>query len=191
VRTRTGDRTVSLLLGDRAILGRALEGEGQDAGEGFLRVGSPALSRRHLLLGRRDGQPFVRDLESRHGTTAAGEALRGDRPVGTGLSLRLGNEVICEVRPAEEWPGAVALELAGERYLAPLGTARLGIGRWRLERVGDEASGAWVELATGDAPPGFAAGLRLVSRVALLAGDAVATEAHGAPAAIFEEPVSP
>ena len=186
VRARTGDRRVTLVLGDCVVLGRAPDGEGDDAAEGSLRVGSPALSRRHLLLGRREGLPFVRDLESRHGTVVEGEVLRGDRLVGPGIDLVLGKEVACAVRPAHDWPGAVAVEVAGARYLAPLGVASAGPGRWRLSRV-VAPSGPWVELVTDDAPPAFAAGLRLAPRVSLLAGDALAAEARGEVAIAFEQ----
>ena len=73
-------------------------------------------------------------------------------------------------------PGAVALEIGGARYVAPLGPANLGVGAWRLERGPD----GWVELRTDDDPPAFAGMLHLASRVTLLRGDVIARERGGA-----------
>jgi hypothetical protein len=71
----------------------------------------------------------------------------------------------------------VTLEVAGARYLAPLGPARLGIGAWRLERGAD----GWAELVTGDDPPAYLAGLTVTGTLTLLAGDALATSRDGEP----------
>ncbi len=188
VRATLGGHERLLVLGDRLVLGRA-----PDAGEpceGTLAVASAALSRRHLSLVRRDGNVWVRDLGSHNGTTLRGEPLRGETAVGAGLELRLGGEVRLVLRPVDDLPGAVALEVAGALYLAPLGPADLGIGHWRLECVRVPGVGNWVELVTDDAPPAFAGELRLVARVSLLTGDALATApgATASDAAIrFEE----
>jgi hypothetical protein len=124
----------------------------------------------------------VRDLGSRNGTLLRGLALAGEATVGDAIELRLGKEVPLAVRPAPELAGWVALEIAGARYLAPLGPARLGVGAWRLERGAD----GWVELVTDDEPPAFAGALRLASRVTLLRGDAIAEE-RGGPAVLRVE----
>lgn len=156
-----------LVLGEEVVVGRV----------GTIAIASAAVSRQHVAVSRRDGEIVVRDLGSRNGTMLRGLALAGEARVGEGLELRLGNEVPLVVRAASELAGAVAIEIAGTRYVAPLGPAALGVGRWRLERA-DE----WIELVTGDAPPAFAGSLRLSERVALLAGDVIAAERSGEPA---------
>jgi hypothetical protein len=138
------------------------------------------VSRQHLTIARRGEDVVVRDLGTRNGTLLRGLALAGEVRVGEGLELRLGKEVPLVVRPTDELPGAVALELAGARYVAPLGPARLGVGAWRLERGVD----GWIELATDDDPPAFAGALRLAARVTLISGDRVARERGGEP--VFE-----
>ena len=133
----------------------------------------------------------MRDLGSHNGTTLEGKGLDGEVRIGSGLELRLGNEVSLVLQPTDDLPGALAIEVAGHRYVAPLGPARLGLGSWRLERVQSAGTGMgtggdeWVELVTDDAPPAFAGGLRLSSRVTLLAGDGFATEPGGDPALRF------
>jgi hypothetical protein len=153
-------------------------------------VASAAISRKHLSIARRDGEVWVRDLGSHNGTTlrqGTERALDGEASVGSGIELRLGADVPLFVGPADDLPGAVAIEVAGARYVAPLGPARLGIGPWRLECAGSVGVEDWIELVTDDAPPAFAGGLRLSSRVTLLAGDAFAVEPGGAIAARFGE----
>jgi hypothetical protein len=188
-------RAVTFVLGDRILLGRAPEITAEGASTGAITIASMALSRAHLAIGRRDGHPCVRDLDSRHGTTVGGERLRAEVTVGSGIELRLGGEVPCVVRPAEDWLRAVAIEVAGVRHIAPLGPAALGIGRWTLARSAGRSAQAsvegsveesvegsvegWVELVTDDAPPAFAGGLRLAARITVLGGDAFATEAGG------------
>jgi tetratricopeptide (TPR) repeat protein len=202
VRATLRGRTVDLVLGDRVIIGRAPDidapaSETDRSPTGAITVASLALSRSHLAIARRDGVPHVRDLESRHGTTVGGVSLHGEVPVGQGLDLRLGGEVPCVVRPADERPGAVAIDVGGLRHVAPLGPVTLGVGRWSLALLAREAGEAgearearearkarkgwveWVELVTHDDPPAFANGLRLASRITLLAGDAFSDEAGG------------
>jgi len=89
----------------------------------------------------------------------------------------LGQQIPLSVRPSSAIDGAFDLELAGKRYVALLGPARIGVGQWRLER--DPGEEAWLELVTDDAPVAFLAGLSLSPRVSLLVGDALATERQG------------
>jgi hypothetical protein len=156
---------MTLVLGAEVIVGRV----------GAIAIASAAVSRQHLLVARRGDDVVVRDLGSRNGTLVRGMALGGEALVGEGIDLLLGNEVPVVVRPAPELAGAVALEIGGTRYLAPLGPARLAVGAWRLERGAD----GWVELATDDGPPAFAGGMRLAARVTLLHGDAIGSERGG------------
>jgi len=156
---------LDLVLGDEVTIGRVAT----------LSVASAALSRLHVGIRRQGNDALVRDLGSRNGTTLRGLALAAEVPVGEGLELRLGGQLPLVLRPSVELPGALHIELAGTRTLAPLGPARLGVGTWRLERTapGDDAgaAGAWVELMTGDDPPAFLQSLSVAPRVSLLAGD--------------------
>jgi hypothetical protein len=165
-------RQITMVLGAEVIVGRVAA----------IAVASAALSRQHLAVARRGNDVVVRDLGSRNGTLLRGLALAGEAVVGEGIELRLGKEVPLVVRPSTELPGAVSLEIAGARYVAPLGDARLGVGAWRLERAPD----GWAELATDDDPPAFAGALRLAPRVTLLRGDAISRE-RGGPAVLRVE----
>jgi FHA domain len=159
-------RALRMVLGEEVVVGRVAT----------LSIASTAVSRRHVVVARKGADIVVRDLGSRNGTTLRGLALAGEARVGEGIEVRLGNEVPMVVRPTDELGGAALIELAGERYLAPLGKATLGVGAWALER-GDDG---WAELVTSDSPPAFADTLQLSPRVTLLAGDAVAAERGGA-----------
>jgi hypothetical protein len=161
-----------LVLGQEVVVGRTAT----------LSVASAAVSREHVTIARRGDDVVVRDLGSRNGTLLRGLAVAGEVNVADGIELRLGKEVPLVVRPATELPGAVAIEVAGARYLAPLGPARLGIGAWRLERSAD----GWVELVSDDAPPAFAGALQLAPRVTLLTGDALASGRHTPPELVVE-----
>ncbi|MDP9149810.1 MAG: FHA domain-containing protein, partial [Myxococcota bacterium] len=168
-------RRIEIALGDEVVIGRTPEAEAPSSRSGAIRVPSVAVSRRHLCVRRSGHAIIVRDLDSRNGTQLRGLALKADASVGEGIELTLGRDVRLMIRPAEELEGAVVVEVAGSRYIAPLGPARLRVGRWRLERAGD----GWVELATDDAPPAFAGSLRLSPRVALVHGDVFAHERGG------------
>jgi hypothetical protein len=164
--------TMRVVLGAEVVIGRMAT----------IAVASAALSRQHLTVARRGGEVIVRDLGSRNGTLLRGLALAGEALVGDAIELRLGKEVPLVVRPSPELAGAVALEIAGARYVAPLGPARLGVGAWRIERGPDR----WVELVTDDEPPAFAGALQLAPRVTLLRGDAISEE-RGGPAVLRVE----
>jgi FHA domain len=196
VRAVLGGKELLIAIGDEIVIGRGGESargaslphaspsrpshdETRHAGA-VLTVASAAVSRRHLALFRSRGAPTVRDLESRNGTSLGGAKLIGETAVADGVELRLGGEVPVVVRPSADLPGALAVDVAGARYLAQLGPAILGIGRWSL-RVGEDG---WVELSTEDEPPAFAGPLRLSDRVSLVAGDCLAVERGGVP--LFE-----
>ncbi|HEX8790251.1 MAG TPA: FHA domain-containing protein [Polyangiaceae bacterium] len=159
-------RPLRIVLGEEVVVGRVAT----------IAIASTAVSRRHVAVARRGADLVVRDLGSRNGTTLRGLALAGEARVGEGIEVRLGDEVPMVVRPSEELGGAATIELAGERYLAPLGRVTLGIGAWALERGSD----GWAELVTSDSPPAFAEAMQLGPRVTLLAGDAIAAERSGA-----------
>jgi hypothetical protein len=173
-----GGRPLTLALGKAIVIGRGLGETDGEPGEGSVGIASAAVSRRHLIVYRRGSQVLVRDLGSRNGTTLRGLALEGETAVGDGIELRLGREVPLSLCAAGELAGAIAIELGGARYVAPLGPAALGVGRWAIDR-GDDG---WFELASDDAPPAFAGAIRLAATVTLLQGDAIARERGGAPA---------
>lgn len=184
VHATVNGRRAAIVLGERVVIGRAPEEGGREAGLGAIAVPSAALSRRHVAIERRGGDVVVRDLGSRNGTTIRGLTLAGDATVGERIELRLGRDVPLVICRGGEVPNAVVIEVAGARYIASLGPALLGIGRWRLERPRED----WVELSTDDDPPAFAGKLQLAARVALLLGDEIANARGGEPHLVLEEP---
>ncbi len=160
---------MSIALGDEIVIGRSAT----------IPVAAGLVSQEHVAIARRGEDVVVRDLGGTNGTTLRGLTLaRGSEArVGDGLELRLGNQVPLFVRPTDEMAGAVAIEVAGSRYVASLGPAILGIGRWALECGPD----GWIELATRGDPTAYASALELADRVTLLAGDAIAAERDGVP----------
>jgi hypothetical protein len=168
VRLAIEGRAVSLVLGAEVVVGRH---------EGALQVASAAVSRRHVAIAR-DGEAIVvRDLGSANGTLLRGMRIAGAVPIGDGVELRLGKEVPMRVAPSDEMQGAVAIDLAGERYVAPLGSARVGVGEWRLEMAAD----GWIELVSDGGPAAIVDGAALVTRASLLVGDAIARARGGEP----------
>ena len=169
-------RPLTLVLGDEVVVGRT---------EGSLTVPSNAISRRHLSItraapaagGSASDECVIRDLGSRNGTQLRGMALAGPVSVGEGLELALGREVPLRLTPSDALPGALGIELHGDRYVAPLGLAKLAIGEWRLE----VASDGWLELVTGDAPAALMDGMTLAARITLLVGDSITSERGGEP----------
>jgi FHA domain len=173
-----GGQDIVIVPGDEVVLGRGTEASVSNGSEpaAVIPVASPTVSRRHLLVSRRASGVVVRDLGSRHGTLHRGRPLDGETPIEAGIDLCLGRDVRVVVGPAIEIAGAVAIEVAGTRFVAPLGPARLGVGRWELERGHD----GWIELATCDDPPAFVQSLRVAATMTLLAGDEIAA-ARGGP----------
>ncbi len=167
VRIDLGGAPCSLVLGAEVIVGRV---------EGAIKIPSQALSRRHLRIARTSGGVVVSDLGSRNGTHLRGIAIGGEIPVGEGVDLALGGEVPLRISPADELRGAIAIEVGGARYVAPLGPAAVGGGDWQLVLGAEE----WVELHFARSPA-FAGDVALSSPVTLLAGDAFSAERRGSP----------
>jgi hypothetical protein len=159
-------RPLNLILDDVLVVGRT---------EGSLVVSSAALSRKHLEIVRSGGVVVVRDLGSRNGTLLRGMRIAGALPVGEGLSLLLGGEMKLEVGPSPSMKDALDVEVGGQRYVASLGPARLGVGSWRLERADDE----WIELVTEDTPQAFLGDMAMSSRTTLLVGDRMSASRGG------------
>ena len=156
-----------IVLGEEIVVGRS---------EGQIQIPSHAVSRRHLAVFRRDGAVFVRDLGSRNGTTLRGMRIANELPVGGGIELSLGNELPLSVAPSDELEDAIAIDVAGMRYVAPLGIAKLGIGDWELA-CGESD---WLELRFSKTPA-FMGGMSLVSPVTLLVRDAISSERDARP----------
>jgi len=168
VRVRVRGKDTSLALGDDLVIGRT---------EGTLHVASQAVSRQHLRVVREGESIVVRDLGSRNGTQLRGMNLVGAVPVpdSGGLELTLGKEVRVRIERSSILDEAIAIELGGETYVAPLGRARVPGLAWELS----SGDGGWVDLACAGAPP-YAGDVRLGERVNLLAGDVLASERGGA-----------
>ena len=156
-------------------------------GDSTIVIGSRAVSRRHVRIWREHGAAFVEDLDTRNGTLLAGARVAGPLRVGDGLRLVLGGEVPCAVLPVTlgadaEAPlgpveiGCLAIEIAGGRYLAPLGT--LAVDGWQVEVAAGSDGGAaasdesFVVLASpGAGARPYLGEFQLAARVELCHGD--------------------
>lgn len=158
----------TMVLGDKVVIGRT---------EGSIKVSSNAVSRQHLEIAREGGEILVRDLESRNGTQLRGINLAGALPVREGLDLKLGKEVSLRVAPSKRLPGAIEIEVAGERYFACLGEGRTPCPGLALAAGAD----GWVELVA-KGTHAYAGEVEWTDRATLLAGDAISTTRGGEPA---------
>ncbi|AUX44088.1 hypothetical protein SOCE26_055480 [Sorangium cellulosum] len=170
-----GGALLRCALGEEVTIGR---------GEATIVIASRAVSRIHVRIRRGRSGVEVEDLGTRNGTTLAGARLTAPLPVGRGVQILLGGEVPCAIAPGEE--GGCVVEIAGERFVAPLGD--LPVGPWRigLDRAG---ASAFVVLKTPPgAPPPFLGDYQLAASVELCAGDAIAAARGGA--AVFRLPAA-
>lgn len=156
-------RVMELVPGNPVVLGRS---------DCDLRVPAPVVSRRHLEFERTDGgDPVVRDLGGKNGTT-----LRGARvetlPVGIGLDLLIGNALPLKVRPADR--GGLIVELPGRVVWLPLGPIELGPRRAAIENTQD----GWLELRLPRGQHLILGDLRVEGALQLLVGDEL-FDAHG------------
>jgi len=135
-------KTLRCALGDEVTIGR---------GEATILVGARAVSRTHVRIRRVGDEVFVEDLDTRNGTMLAGARIEGSIPVGKGLRLELGGEVPCAITPASETveadaaPSGVIVDVAGARWIAPLGP--VCVAGFHVERVVHGAD-AYVALRT-------------------------------------------
>ncbi|MBX3191334.1 MAG: FHA domain-containing protein [Labilithrix sp.] len=155
----------TFVLGDEIVVGRS---------EGAIKVSSNAVSREHLRISREGDDAVVRDLESRNGTQLRGINLAGALPVKGGLELKLGKEVSFRIAPSKRFEDAFEIDVAGQKYVAFLGPARMPIPGFAL------ASGAdgWIELVA-DGVHAYVGDVEWATRATLLAGDALARERAG------------
>ena len=174
VRVTLRGQRLYVVVGGEVIVGRT---------EGAITVPSGALSRRHLQISRGPGTEgfLVRDLGSRNGTQLRGLNLVHPLEVVGEMTLTLGGEVPVRLTASPEIPSALAIEVAGTRYLALLrqsgdiGEDALGIPGWGLRRAPD----GWVELEATHGAGAFAGHLALAPPVTLLRGDALSSERAG------------
>ncbi len=154
-------------------------------GDATLLLSARAVSRKHVRIFRGPGgAPFLEDLGTRNGTTLAGARLSLPVPIGSGITVKLGNEVPCSLKVvalpgdlgASTETSLVSLEMAAETYLLPLGPLRV------FGLLLDAEHAGFVTLRT---PDGSAAPLlneMLLSRaVELCSGDAIALSRGTAP----------
>jgi FHA domain len=159
-------------------------------GDATIAIGSKAVSRRHLRIGRtadaRSGA-FVEDLDTRNGTLLAGARIAGRIPVGDGVRLVLGGGVPCAVEPIflsadEPTPlghvegGYYAVEIAGWRYVLPLGSLSIGGFRIGLDFAQNESYLVLTspeQSGAGTAPRPYLGDYQLASRVELCHGDEI------------------
>jgi hypothetical protein len=158
-------------------------------GDATIIIGSRSVSRRHIRVFRTRQGVFVEDLGTRNGTLLAGSRLAGPIPVGDGVLLVLGGAVPCSVMPATLCNDAptplgpaerecVAVEIAGWRYLAPLGPLSVAGFQLGVEAWTDES---FVVLSTPvDAPRPYLGDYQLAERVELCHGDLIRA-ARGGP----------
>jgi hypothetical protein len=165
---------MALVIGREVTIGRT---------EGTLNVASSALSRKHASVARDGGRVVVKDLGSRNGTHLRGFDIPPELDVGSGVSLTLGGAVPLHLSPSTALPGGIAIEVAGEHYIAPLGEARLGVGNWYVSTTPD----GWIELVSDGGPPVFTGAMLLAPRITLLRGDAFSCERLGEAVLWIEE----
>jgi hypothetical protein len=168
-------QTICLVLGAELTIGRT---------RADILVNSNAVSRQHLRLHRDGaGRALVEDLDTRNGTTIAGARVRGAMPVGEGVELELAAEVPCRIAPAAHDSGVLAgsdalrIEVAGERYLAPLGPLR--IGSWQLYDAQDGGERFVIVRTPSGAEPPHISGYRLSAQIELCVGDELSATRDG------------
>jgi hypothetical protein len=154
-------------LGGEVTIGR---------GDATIVVASRAISRRHLRIGRTRDGACVEDLETRNGTMLAGARLSAPLPVGEGVSLMLGGEVPCRVEPVTT--GLFVIEVAGARYLAPLGD--LPVHGWHVGVDATTDEGYVVLVTPEGAERPYLGHFQLAARVELAHGDEIRA-ARGGP----------
>jgi len=148
-------------------------------GDATIVLATRAVSRRHLRVARGAGGVFVEDLATRNGTMLAGARLSTPLAVGTdaaGVSLMLGGEVSVRVAPAD-LPGLHVVEVAGARYLAPLGD--LPVQGWRITLDGEPERPTVALVTPEGAERPYLGGYQLAARVELCHGDQIRASRGG------------
>lgn len=171
VRTRVcelgfGGQSWTIAFGAEVSVGR---------GEATIVVSSRALSRVHLRL-RRDvaGQIVVEDAGTRNGTFLRGARLGGAIPLGEGLALTLGADVACSLAPHAT--GGALIEVAGAKYLAPLGRLRVDPFELDVEGALDET---FLVLESRAEAPAYRGSMELARRIELCFQDEITATRGG------------
>jgi len=151
---------VRFAFGERVTLGRS--------GSNLI-VPSPAVSRVHLVMERRDGEPTIVDV-STNGTTLGGVPLGAALPVREPLELCLGGEVFVRFEPDPRF--TLRVSLLDQTVVVPLGALSLKAG---AISVGPEP---WVELEPGPSQL-FLGKWPISGRVQLCRGDEFRLEREG------------
>ena len=120
----------------------------------------------------------MEDAGTRNGTFVAGARISAPIPVGEGLSLKLGGEVPCSLRPSAD--GSTQIEVGGRAYFAPLGPLRVGDAEIDLDGPGGD-DGSFIVLRTTHAKPAFLGEYQLAPVVELAIEDAPSASRSGAP----------
>lgn len=137
-------------------------------------VASQAISRQHLRLSRGAEGITVEDLQTRNGTLLAGARLSGPLQVRGALSLSCAGQVPCTLTPRD---GLLQLEIAGKRWLLPLGPLR--IGDWEIVDAHD-GDDRFVVLRTPDgAALPHTHAYQLAQRIELCRGDQLRASREG------------
>jgi hypothetical protein len=155
-------RRLLFALGERVTFGRS----GSD-----INLPSPALSRVHLALERREGQPTLVDL-SKNGTSLNGVRLGAPLALNRPVELVLGGVVPARFVPNTAY--GIQVSVLGECYHAPLGDAVFEMGVIRLSHDG------WLEFVPRDAPV-FLNACHIVTPIQLCRGDVLSTSQTSPP----------
>ncbi|MCU0658433.1 MAG: FHA domain-containing protein [Polyangiaceae bacterium] len=142
-----------------------------------IELASPVLSRQHLLLHARQGVPTAEDLGTRNGTTLAGARLAAPLAILSPLSLRLGNEVACELEPWRD--GGLRLALAGAVHWLPFAEG-VDLEPWRIE-LGPGGESVRLRVLPGAPSPLLNGALAAGDGLDLCFGDVLHRERGGSP----------
>lgn len=152
VRLELAGERRQFVLGEEVALGRA---------NAAIVVPSPAVSRRHLELCRKDGVPVLVDV-SKNGTTLRGIPLSGSVPLQSRIDLVLGGEVPLSIAPHEAY--GLELSILKETFCVPLGDLSSSVGSFRC------GADDWVELVPSERGV-YLNSVHVLDRVQLCAGD--------------------
>jgi hypothetical protein len=151
-----------VLLGDEVTIGRV---------EATIAIASPLMSRAHLRIRRQSGAVVVEDLRSHNGTWLAGARVAAPLPIGAGVDLSIAQQIPCAIRPIEgAMRGAVAITIAGERWIASLGPLEVAGVRLALEARDGQSV---VTLCAGEGIAASLGGAPIETTVELARGDVV------------------
>jgi hypothetical protein len=152
-------------------------------GDATIVVASRAVSRTHVRVRREGDEVLVEDLDTSNGTMLAGARIDAPIPVAMGIRVELGGEVPCSIQPPTEpherevAPDGVVIDVAGARWIVPLG--ELVVGPWRIDRR-TQGEDAFIVLRTpSGAPRPILGEYELAAEVELCHGDEIRAKRGG------------